>query len=73
LTTIKYLSYFYRDFIDLPHLPDNQAEVTIMFKSKTLLPLAQAQRENHGYEAQSKLWKKFPLQAAYFYTLRFAG
>jgi len=54
LTTIKFLSYFYREFIDLPHLPDNQAEVTIMFKSKILLPLAQAQRENHGYEHQSK-------------------
>jgi hypothetical protein len=32
LTTIKFLSYFYLDISDFPHLPDNQAEVTINLK-----------------------------------------
>ena len=42
LTTMKLLSYFYFNFNHIPHLPDNQAEVTIMVKSKILLPLLQA-------------------------------
>jgi hypothetical protein len=66
LTTTKFISYFYCDFSDLPHLPDNQAEVTLMFKSKILLPLVQAQREIHGYEPQSKIWKQVPQQAAWY-------
>ena len=28
---------------------------------------------NHGYEPQSKLWKKILQQAAMYYTLRCAG
>jgi len=34
LTTMKLLSYFYCNFNDVLHLPDNQSEVNIIFNLK---------------------------------------